>query len=66
LASVKHPAYQPQSTSVLEFCDAAIIKVDLPFIFNDFVKKVKLPPHDYRPKGKALKQNRYSGRRLMA
>jgi hypothetical protein len=28
LASVKHPAYQSQSTSVLEFCDAAIIKVE--------------------------------------
>jgi len=49
---VMHPAYQPPSASALGFCDAAIITVDRPFIFNDFVKKIKLPPHEYDPKGK--------------
>ena len=54
ISSVKHPAFQPSSASDLGFCDAAIIKVNWPFVFNDFVRKVKLPPHDYRPKGITL------------
>jgi hypothetical protein len=46
-----HPAYQLNTADDVPFCDAAVIKVDRPFIFNHFVRKVKLPPHDYEPKG---------------
>ena len=48
---VVHPDYHPTSASDAAFCDAAIIKVDRPFIFNAAVKKIKLPPHDHDPKG---------------
>jgi hypothetical protein len=60
-----HPAYRPDSRITVAFCDAAIIRVDRPFIFNEFVKKVKLPPHGYDPAGIASKQNRFSGHRLI-
>jgi hypothetical protein len=46
-----HPSYQPTSVSDIGFCDAPIIKVDRPFIFNAFVEKIKLPPHEYDPRG---------------
>ena len=49
---VVHPAYQPISKSDVSFCDAAILKVDRPFILNDFVRKVKLPAYNYDPPSK--------------
>ncbi len=52
LERVVHPAYQPISKSDVSFCDAAILKVDRPFILNAFVRKVKLPPFNYDPPGK--------------
>jgi len=58
-SSVKHPNYQPPSASDAAFCDAGIIKVDKPFIFNQFVRKIKLPPFDHDPPGITLKQKRY-------
>ena len=48
---VQHPAYRPDNAVDIEFCDAAILKVDRPFTFNQFVRKIKLPPHGYDPKG---------------
>ena len=50
---VVHPAYQPISKSDVPFFDAAILKVDRPFILNAFVRKVKLPPYNYDPPGKS-------------
>jgi len=49
-----HPAYQPISTTNAAFCDAAIIKVDQPFIFHEFVQKINLPPPGYDPRGTTL------------
>ncbi len=49
---IEHPAYQRFTKFDVSFCDAAILKVDEPFIFNAFVKKVDLPPFDYDPPGK--------------
>jgi hypothetical protein len=50
---VVHPAYQPISINEVYFCDAAILKVDRPFILNAFVRKVNLPPYDFDPPGKS-------------
>jgi hypothetical protein len=56
LRSVVHPAYQRSTRMDAPFCDAAVIKVDRPFIFNDYVRKVNLPPHDNDPKGITLEK----------
>jgi hypothetical protein len=49
--SALHPAYQPSTANDVPFCDAAVIKVDRPFLFNEYVRRVNLPPHENDPKG---------------
>jgi hypothetical protein len=48
---VLHPAFQRATRFDLPVCDAAILKVDRSFNFNEFVRKINLPPYGYDPPG---------------
>lgn len=43
--SIKHPQYSPQE----RLNDIALIKMDSPVEFNDFIKPLPLPENDVKP-----------------